>query len=124
MITTRRLAAMFALVMMLSTAAFVIGVTVEKNQRHSEPGVEETHTDEGSEAHEEGEAAESNSEESETMGGIDLESTPLVVLGAAGTLALAGAVLRWPRREAFAVALAFCLGIAILDGAGARAPTR
>jgi hypothetical protein len=44
--------------MLLSTAAVVIGGSVEKNQGDSEPGVEETHTDEGAEAREEGETDE------------------------------------------------------------------
>ena len=124
----RRLAALFALLVVLATAAFVIGVSVETNQENSEAGVEETHTDEGSQAPEEGESeetgggaseeTESNSgeSESETIIGINTESTPLIVLGAAFSLALAGAVLRWPRREAFAVAAVFCLGFAALDG--------
>ena len=38
------------------------------------------------------------------------------MLGAAFSLALAGTVLRWSRREAFAVAAVFCLGFAALDG--------
>lgn len=119
--TPRRLAALFAIVMLLSTAVFVVSASVEKNQGHSERGVGETHTDEGSQAHEEGgseegEGAASPSEESETIGGIDVESTALVVLGAVLSLALAGAALRWPRREVFAVAGVFCLGFAVLDG--------
>lgn len=32
--TPRRLAALFAFLMLLSTAAFVVGASVEKNQRH------------------------------------------------------------------------------------------
>ncbi|WP_041545948.1 hypothetical protein [Nocardioides sp. XL1] len=119
--TPRQLAALFAVLMVLSTAAFVIGVTVEQNQGQTETAVEETHSDERSEAHEEGEnhegePVESHSEESETIGGIDLESTPLIVLGAALSLALAGLVLRWPRREVFGAAALFCLGFALLDG--------
>jgi Flp pilus assembly protein TadB len=121
MSTPRRIAALFALLMLLSTAAFVIGVSVEKSQGHSEPSVGETHTDEGSQAHEEGgseegEGAAPQSKESVTIGGIDVESTPLIVVGAVLSLALAGAALRWPRREVFAVAVVFCLGFALLDG--------
>lgn len=142
--TPRRLAALFALLVVLATAAFVIGVSVEKNQGHLEPGVEQTHPDEGSEASEggegeagegeagegEGEASEGGeseesetssegaeeSEDSELVFGINTENTSLIVLGTAFSLALAGAVLRWPRREAFAIAAVFCLGFAALDG--------
>jgi hypothetical protein len=44
----QRLAVLFAMLILLSTAAFVVGAIVEKNQGHSDPGVTETHTDEGS----------------------------------------------------------------------------
>jgi Flp pilus assembly protein TadB len=117
----RRLAAAFVLLMLMSTLAFVIGASVEKNRGHSEPGVEATHSDEGSQAHEEGgseegEGAAPQAAESETIGGIDVESTPLIVVGAVLSLALVGAALRWPRRGVFAVAVVFCLGFAALDG--------
>jgi hypothetical protein len=110
--------------MLLSTAAFVVGASVEKNQGHSEPGVAQTHSDEGSVTHQEGgdeggkegEEATPHLEGSETIAGINVESTPLIVLGAALSLALAGAALRWPRREVFAVAVVSCLGFAVLDG--------
>lgn len=120
MSTPRRLAALFAMLMVLSAGAFVVGTTVERNQGHSEPAVSETHTDEGSETHQEGgseetEGAKPHSEKSETIAGIDVESTPLIVLGALLSLALAGAALRWPRREVFAVATVFLLGFVALD---------
>jgi len=118
--TPRRLAALFATLMLLSTAAFVIGVTIEKNQGHSESGVEQAHSGEASEAHEqtEGETTgtETQSETSETVAGVDVESTPIVLLGVVVSLALIGAVLRWPRREVYAIAAVLCLGLAILDG--------
>ena len=118
--TLRRLVALFAVLMVLSAGAFVVGTTVERNQGHSEPAASETHTDVGSEAHheggsEEGEGAKPRSEKSETIAGIDVESTPLIVLGALLLLALAGAALRWPRREVCLVAIAFLLGFAALD---------
>lgn len=118
--TPRRFAAIFALLMVLSTAVFVIGASVEKSQGHSETGVTETHTDEGSEAHQEGGNEESPgatppSGGSETIAGIEVESTPLIVVGAVVSLALAGAALRWPRREVFAVAVVFLLGFVVLD---------
>lgn len=102
--------------MLLSTAALVIGVTVEKNQGHSESSVEQAHSGAASEGQEhaegeEAEGAESHSEESETIGGIDVESTPIIVIGAVLSLAVAGAALRWSRREVFAaLALALHLG--------------
>lgn len=118
--TPRRLAALFAVLMVLSAAAFVVGTSVERSQRHSEAAVSETHTDEGSEIHHEGaseetEGAKPHSENSETIAGIDVEGTPLIVLGALLSLALAGAALRWPRREVFAVATVVLLGFAALD---------
>lgn len=118
--TPRRLAAVFAVLMVLSAAAFVVGTTVERSHGHSEPAATETHTDEGSETHHEGgseetEGAKPHSENSETIAGVDVESTPLVVVGALLSVALAGAVLRWPRREVFGVAIVFSLGFAALD---------
>lgn len=50
----RRLAALFAMLILLSTVAFVTGVSMERNQGHSDPGIQGTHTDEGSGAHEGG----------------------------------------------------------------------
>jgi hypothetical protein len=118
--TPRRLAALFTTLMLLSTAAFVIGVTIEKNQGHSESGVEQAHSGEAGEAHgqTEGETTgtETQSETSETVAGVDVESTPIVLLGVVVSLALIGAVLRWPRREVYAIAAVLCLGFAILDG--------
>jgi hypothetical protein len=122
MSTPRGLVGLFALLMLLSTAAFVIGVTVEKNQGDSHSAVEPGHSDEGTAAHEEAEGAHSevgggaSSEGSESLLGVDLESTPIVILGALMSLALIGAVVRWPRREVLAVAVLFCLGFAALDG--------
>ena len=114
MSTPRRLAALFTLVMLLATAAFVIGVTVEKNQGHSESSVEQAHSGEASESHELTEGAEARPG-SETVAGIDVESTPITVLGVALSLALVGAVLKWPRRETYAVAAVCCLAFALLD---------
>ena len=118
MSTTHRLAALFTMIMLLATAAFVIGVTIEKNQGPSESSVEQAHSGEGSETHEQAESMESGSqsETSETIGGIDIESTPIIVLGVAVSLAVIGAVLRWPRPEVYAIAAVFCLGFALLDG--------
>lgn len=118
MSTTHRLAALFTMMVLLATAAFVIGVTIEKNQGRSESSVEQAHSGEASETHEQTEGVESGSqsETSETIGGIDIESTPIIVLGVAVSLALIGAVLKWPRPEVYAIAAVFCLGFALLDG--------
>ena len=118
MSTTHRLAALFTMIMLLATAAFVIGETIEKNQGRSESSVEQAHSGEASETHEQTEGVESGSqsETSESIGGIDIESTPIIVLGVAVSLALIGAVLKWPRPEVYAIAAVFCLGFALLDG--------
>lgn len=115
---THRLAALFTMIMLVATAAFVIGVTIEKNQGHSESSVEQAHSGEASETHEQAESVESGSqsETPETVGGIDIESTPIIVLGVAVSLALIGAVLKWPRPDVYAIAAVFCLGFALLDG--------
>jgi hypothetical protein len=120
--TPRRLAALFTTLMLLSTAAFVIGVTIEKNQGHSESGVEQAHSGEAPEAPEQTEGETTGTEtqpetsESETVAGVDVESAPIVLLGVVVSLALIGAVLRCPRREVYAIAAVLCLGFAILDG--------
>lgn len=126
----RRLAGVFAVLILLATAAFVIGVSIERSSGHSESTSEHTASAEGAESHEEGEVHEegegghadrtgdneSHADESETIAGIDVESTPIVAVGVVLSLALAGAALRWPRREVFTVAAAFCLAFAVLDG--------
>ena len=117
--TVRRLAAAFAVLTLLATAAFVIGVGLERSSTHPETATEHVETGEGSEAHEEGDEgrpADESGGETETIAGVDVESTPVVVLGVMGSLVLAGAVLRWPRREVFAVAALLCVAFAVLDG--------
>jgi hypothetical protein len=66
----RRLAALVTMLLLVSAAAFVIGVTIEKNQGHSDSSVEQAHPDESSEVPEhavgeEAEGGESHSDESE-----------------------------------------------------------
>lgn len=120
--TARRLAAAFAVLVLLATAAFVIGVGTERSSGHSETTSEHTESDEAAETHEGGECGEagerdeSHAEESETIVGIDAESTPIVAVGVLLSMALAGAALRWPRRDVFAVAALFCVSFAALDG--------
>lgn len=124
----RGLPGLFALLMLLATAAFVIGATVEQNQGRSETAEvtqsEAQAQEEGAEAHEgeeaagaEGsEAATSPEEGAETVLGVNLERTPVIVLGALVSLALAGVVLRWPRGGILAAATLFCVASAVLDG--------
>jgi len=64
--TLRRLAALFTTLMLLSTAAFVIGVTIEKNQGHSESGIEQAHSGETGEASETHEQTEGETTGTET----------------------------------------------------------
>lgn len=124
-------AGLFALLMLLATAAFVIGASVERNDEHTGTGAEEAHTQEQgqgeAQGHAEGDEPESaaegdtedsdaHAEESETLAGIDTESTSLIVLGAVLSMAIAWLVLQRPRRETYAVATLFCLGFAALDG--------
>jgi len=75
-----------------STALFAVGVIAERSSadEHSEAAIVRTH--EGGEAveeHEGGEAAEAQDETDETVLGVDVESTPLVVLAVIVGLALA-----------------------------------
>lgn len=92
----------------------------QENQGDSHSVVEPSHSEEGSAQHDEAGrgrgADEASSEESESLLRIDVESTPIVMLGALLTLPLIAAVVRWPRREVFAVAVVFCLGFAVRDG--------
>lgn len=124
--TARRLAAAFAVLMQLATAAFVIGVSIERSSGHGESSPEHTESDEGIQPHDdaesghadetESEGAGSDAEDSETIAGIRVESTPIIVVGVVLSLALAGAALGWPRREVFAAAAMFCAAFALLDG--------
>ena len=87
----------------LASGVFAVGVAFERSEEdsespaHVEAEAEESHL-EGEEAEglteSEGEADE---EESETLLGIDLESTPLVILAVLGSLALAAGV--WLRPD-------------------------
>jgi hypothetical protein len=102
--------------LVLSTVAFVVGVSVERSagDSHDEPAAEaseaaergDEHADEEGEARasEPGEAArgeevagEAKEDEDERVLGVDLEATPFVVLAAAVSLGFAAAV--WLRPE-------------------------
>jgi hypothetical protein len=74
MMPPKRLAWIFALLLTLSTVAFVVGVTVEKNQEHSESTTAGHHSDKGSESQESPESDEA-SESHESADGESDEST-------------------------------------------------
>ena len=108
------------LLILLATAGFVIGVAIEKSS------AEEPHTDEPAVreegGHEEGEATEGGTEaptegeSGETVLGLDVESTPLVVTAVVFSLVLAGAVWVWPRsRPLLVIAIVAMLAFAVLD---------
>jgi hypothetical protein len=102
-----------------STALFAIGVIAERSDadEHAEPanahvsegdegnegeGAHEEGTDDTEEARAEGAAGESESGEEEALLGVDLESTPLVVLAVAVGFGLAGlAATRFGRLPGF-----------------------
>lgn len=104
--------------LLLATAAFGVGVAIEKAEEgeHSEPAA--VVRSEGGEAGTEAEAASAEEgHEEETLLAVELESTPLVILGFLASLLVAGAVWRLgDRRVVLGLAAAFCLGFAILDG--------
>lgn len=120
----RRLAAAFGVLMLLATAAFAIGVSIEKHNTSGDTISNASHAGEGTESPEQGEtghsgggeASQSHTSEKETIAGIDVESTPLIVLAVVVSAGLAVAALARPRWWVFALALAFCVAFAALDG--------
>lgn len=97
-------------VIVAATIGFAIGVSTEKSETGSESGETAVQLEaEGAESTEAGESEEADagegavaeseeeSEESEELLGINLESTPLVVLAVVGSLALAAAA--WLRPD-------------------------
>jgi hypothetical protein len=104
---------LLAVVIVTATAAFAIGVAIERSDRHSESG--EAHV-EASES--DGETSEEATPpaETDTLFGIDAESTPLVVLAVVVSLVLAA--VAWVRPDvelALAVIAAAMLAFAALD---------
>jgi hypothetical protein len=102
---TRR--ALLACLLVVATAAFVVGVSIERSSAdsHSESASTaaeasgEAHTEQGErggEAHAETPATHSQEKKNETLLGIDYEAVPFLVLAAAFSLALAAAVWRLP----------------------------
>jgi hypothetical protein len=136
--------ALLALLVVVATALFVVGVSVEKTSgdSHDEPAaaqhggaaesgegnpgeageageggeVRARETGEAGEAHTEAGVGEPTGGADETLLGVDLEATGFVVLAAALSLALAAAVwLRPEWRWVLAVAFVVMLGFAALD---------
>lgn len=123
--------ALIALLLVVTAALFAIGTAIERSDRHSEEGSatpaaasnEGGEADEGDEAGEEGEASHegaetphsASSEESETVLGIDTESTPVIVAGVAASALLAVAVLLVRSRAVLVVVAGFTLLFAAGD---------
>ena len=109
-----------ALVVVLATVLFAIGAGVENSDTHAEPAGE-THlegevAESGEEAeHAEGaESAEGEAgKEDETLLGVDVESTPLVVLAIVASLALAACA--WLRPDLGGLIAVAMLVFAALD---------
>lgn len=135
--TRRRAGRIAALLLLLATVAFAIGIAIEKAEEgeggsaHATTAIEQAgqtgaESAEGSEEHEAaeaeaeaeaGEAAETGSEHGEeTLLGIDVESTPLIVLGVVLSLsAIAALLLASEKTWVLAIVAAFCAGFAVLD---------
>jgi hypothetical protein len=103
-----------------STALFAVGAIAERSDAaHKEaPSAHAREAGESSEVHAgNGEAVEVHAGNGEAVGGVDVESTPLVVLAVAAGLALAGlAATRFGRLAGVLVAIALiALAWAALD---------
>jgi hypothetical protein len=127
---------LLVVLLVVSTAAFVVGVSVERSSgdSHDEPAATaasreaaesgEEHADEGAEGEASQSAVEADSEgageagqdEDESVLGVDLEATPFVVLAAAASLGLAVAVwLRPEWRPLLGLVAAVMVAFAALD---------
>lgn len=127
LLTARGGRGLVAVLLLLATVVFVIGVSIEKAEEgeHSEPAAAvhapesgEAGADESANQQPVAEAAGADEgHKSETLFGIETESTPLVILGVALSLVAAGAAW-WlgDRRWVLALVALFCLGFAVLDG--------
>ena len=122
-----RWVSVFVALLLASTAAFVVGVTVEREQRHSETtettattgsengehtgtGDEDPHSDETGTG--EGTA---DSESDESLLGVDPESAGAVVGAVVASLLLAAVAWWRPARSVLVVGGLFCLTAAALD---------
>jgi hypothetical protein len=95
---------MLAVLIVASTVLFVVGVSIEKAEGDH---TETAHAEAGETGH---------SEEDEEILGVELESTPFIVLAAIGSLALALAAWRRPDSEPLlAVVAVAMLAFAVFD---------
>ena len=131
--TRRRAGRVAAVLLLLATVAFAIGIAIEKSEEgggepaHATTAIEPAgqtgaESAEGSEAREAaeagaGEAAETGSEHGEEpLLGIDVESTPIIALGIALSLIAIAGVLWAPEKTwVLAIVAAFCAGFAVVD---------
>lgn len=110
-----RLRPLIALLLIVSAIAFGIGVSIERSGEGEENESAETVAAETDEAGEEGEAGEAG-EESESILGINPESTGLVALAIAISLALALAVWMRPSPVILLTIIVVAAGYTLFDG--------
>lgn len=114
-------------VIVVATALFVTGVSLEKSKSHDDHGpepatqAEAEGSEEGAEAEEVQRRSESEGDENDegdeaTLLGVDLESTPLIVLAVVVALCLAAATWIKPGSAALLLAVGLAmLAFAVLD---------
>jgi hypothetical protein len=103
-----------ALLIVVATAAFAIGVAIESDEGSEAPEAHVEAAESEGEAAEAGATAESDSEDE--LLGVDAESTPLVVAAVVASLALAAAVWLRPDLELLLTLVAAAmLAFAVLD---------
>ena len=99
--------------LVVTTAVFVIGTTVEKGKESSESASERAEETGSEDAHAEGgESAESGEDEESTVFGIDRESRGVIAIAALLSFAVAALVWFRPRRSVWVIVA--LLGIAFL----------
>lgn len=118
----RTAGALAALLLVLATIAFGVGIGIERAEEgeNAEPAAIEQPLVDGAGGEPSGlpgEVAGEGHEEEEILG-IEFESTPLVVTGVVASLLLALALWRLPRRWVLALGALFCAAFAVLDGIG------
>jgi asparagine N-glycosylation enzyme membrane subunit Stt3 len=122
----RSLRGLLVLLILLATTGFIIGVAIERSSAeephtvepvaHEEGGHEEGEATNEGQATDEGSEAPSEGNSSETVLGLNVESTPLVVTAVLFSLVLAGAAWAWPRsRPLLVIVIAAMLAFAVLD---------
>jgi hypothetical protein len=112
-----RLRGLFVLIVVLATAGFAVGIAIERATADGHTDETATHEEAIEGGHEEGgDEATAEPTGGETVLGLNLESTPLVVAAVVGSLLLAGAVWARPRsRPLLAFAALAMLAFPVLD---------